>query len=217
MDRNSDTIQVMVRVRPFNQRERIEDSKACVIIEDYRPNCLILDAKPEQKVFNFDWVGGDSTTQQDIFEVVGKPMVNTCLEGYNCCIFAYGQTGAGKTFTMQGRGLDGAVEDFVTRGLQPRVFDYIFSLKAKDMEENPGTNYLIVCTYLEIYNEQIKDLVSIFIAFSNNDSWNLDAARRFRSEKTLRRAYMLKGSLRNPSTAPTTLWNCFVKEPQIGT
>ena len=160
MDKNSDNIQVMVRVRPFNQRERVEDSKSCVLLEDYKPNCLTLDAKPEQKTFSFDWVGGDRTTQQDIFEVVGKAMVNTCMEGYNCCIFAYGQTGAGKTFTMQGKGLNGDTEDLASRGLQPRVFDYIFAMKAKDMEENPGTDYLILCTYLEIYNEQIKDLVT---------------------------------------------------------
>ncbi len=159
MDKNSDNIQVMVRVRPFNGRERAEDARSCVILDDSRPNCIILDAKPDQKAFNFDWVGGDRTTQQDIFEVVGKAMVHTCLEGYNCCIFAYGQTGAGKTFTMQGRGLEINDEDILNRGLQPRVFDYIFALKAKDMNENPDLKYLVTCSYLEIYNEQIMDLV----------------------------------------------------------
>jgi len=159
MDKNSDNIQVMVRVRPFNGRERAEGAGSCVILDDYRPNCIVLDAKPDQKAFNFDWVGGERTTQQDIFEVVGKSMVHTCLEGYNCCIFAYGQTGAGKTFTMQGRGLEINDEDILNRGLQPRVFDYIFALKAKDMNENPDMKYLVTCSYLEIYNEQIMDLL----------------------------------------------------------
>jgi len=159
MDKNSDNIQVMVRVRPFNSRERAEGAGSCVLLDDYRPNCIVLDAKPDQKAFNFDWVGGERTTQQDIFEVVGKSMVHTCLEGYNCCIFAYGQTGAGKTFTMQGRGLEINDEDILNRGLQPRVFDYIFALKAKDMNENPDMKYLVTCSYLEIYNEQIMDLL----------------------------------------------------------
>jgi len=159
MDKNSDNIKVMVRVRPLNSRERAEEGKICVLLDDYRPNCLTLDAKPEAKTFNFDWVGGDNTTQQNIFEVVGKSMVSTCLEGYNCCIFAYGQTGAGKTYTMQGRGLDADNEDLTHRGLQPRVFDYIFGQIRQDTEENEDTKYLVSCTYLEIYNEQIMDLL----------------------------------------------------------
>jgi kinesin family protein 15 len=62
-------------------------------------------------------------------------MVQTCIEGYNCCIFAYGQTGAGKTFTMQGRGLESQYSNDPARGLQPRVFDYIFSIISKSMKE----------------------------------------------------------------------------------
>lgn len=164
MDKNSDNIQVMVRVRPLNSRERNEDSKTCVIIDQDRAGSILLDSKPDPKVFNFDWVGGDRTHQQEIFEVCGKPMVQTCIEGYNCCIFAYGQTGAGKTYTMQGRGLEMDNEDITNRGLQPRVFDYIFAIKAKDMQENPNVKYLISCTYLEIYNEQIMDLVSFHVS-----------------------------------------------------
>jgi len=159
MNKNSDNIQVIIRVRPFSEGERREDSKSCVLTDPSRPNCIILDAKPEQKFFNFDWVGNERTTQQDIFEAIGKSMVQTCLEGYNCCIFAYGQTGAGKTYTMQGRVLESGGEDISHKGLQPRVFDYIFALKAKDMQENSNIHYLVSCTYLEIYNEQIMDLV----------------------------------------------------------
>ena len=95
IDKNTDNIQVMVRVRPLNNKESAEES--CVAVQP-ELNQIILDAKPEQKLFTFDWVGGESTTQEQIFDVVGKPMVQTCLEGYNCCIFAYGQTGAGKTY-----------------------------------------------------------------------------------------------------------------------
>lgn len=71
---------------------------------------------------------GEFTSQEDIFKIAGRPLAQAALEGYNACIFAYGQTGAGKTFTMQGRGLEKDSDDSVHRGLQPRVFDYIFAL-----------------------------------------------------------------------------------------
>ena len=158
IDKNADNIQVMVRVRPLNSRENVEDAKPCIITDDFSSSRLILDTKPEQKIFNYDWVGGENTSQEKIFEVAGRAMVQSCLEGYNCCIFAYGQTGAGKTFTMQGRGLEFNDAESIYRGLQPRVFDYIFALAAKEMS---SVECLISCSYLEIYNEQIMDLVSI--------------------------------------------------------
>jgi len=156
IDKNTDNIQVMVRVRPLNNKESAEES--CVAVQP-ELNQIILDAKPEQKLFTFDWVGGESTTQEQIFDVVGKPMVQTCLEGYNCCIFAYGQTGAGKTYTMQGRGLENDSSDKTHLGLQPRVFDYIFAITVREMKQDPDLQYLIRCSYLEIYNEHIIDLV----------------------------------------------------------
>ena len=157
IDKNTDNIQVMVRVRPLNSRESAEET--CLGV-DQQSNKIVLDAKPEQKVFIFDWVGGESTKQEEIFDVIGKPMVQTCLEGYNCCIFAYGQTGAGKTYTMQGRGLEYDASDKINRGLQPRVFDYIFGMTGREMREDPDRQYLIYCSYFEIYNEHIIDLVT---------------------------------------------------------
>ena len=118
----------MVRVRALNDRETREGAKSCIVLDNQRPNTIILDSKPDQKIFNFDYVAGNNITQDDIFRIVGKPITQACLEGYNTCIFAYGQTGAGKTFTMQGRGLELDSKDSVLRGLQPRVFDYLFSL-----------------------------------------------------------------------------------------
>jgi hypothetical protein len=162
MESNTDNnIQVMVRVRPLNDRERREDARACCLIDEDNPQQIILECKPDQKVFVFDYVTGEKTSQHDIFTIVGKPLTNTCLEGYNGCIFAYGQTGAGKTYTMQGRGLEEDSAESVHRGLQPRVFDYLFAVTKR----NDGIDYLIKCSYLEIYNEQIMDLVSIFHFF----------------------------------------------------
>lgn len=81
-------------------------------------------------------------------------------------MFAYGQTGAGKTYTMQGRGFEpgnkAAVEE---RGLQPRVFDYLYAKTKEDMNEN-SCEHLIKCSYFEIYNEQIMDLVLLHLTSS---------------------------------------------------
>ena len=87
-------------------------------------------------MFNFDFVGNDSVSQSDIFTHIAQPIADQCLEGYNGSIFAYGQTGAGKTFTIQGPGNLGdegvspsmmkGTPEYENRGLMPRSFEYIF-------------------------------------------------------------------------------------------
>ena len=88
------------------------------------------------------------------------------MEGYNGTIFAYGQTGSGKTYTIQGPGFDDVClteQVEADRGILPRAFEYIFS-KLEHMSEENGAEakveYLVRTTYLEIYNEQIVDLLS---------------------------------------------------------
>lgn len=75
----ANNIKVMVRVRPFNSRELKEDGKVCVQFDDNNKGKLGLGPKS----FNYDWVGGLETKQQDIFDYIGVPLVNTCLEGNN--------------------------------------------------------------------------------------------------------------------------------------
>lgn len=155
-----DNIQVVVRVRPFNEREKKNLERKCIEVSQAFPNSVIVDAKPEQKRFNFDWVAGEECTQTELYKRTGEPVASSCLEGYNCTIFAYGQTGSGKTYTMQGGRLDcfeNELED--SKGLQPRVLEHIFNrLKAEASEA--GLEYLVKCSYFEIYNEQIIDLLN---------------------------------------------------------
>ena len=97
-------------------------------------------------------------------------MVDSVCQGYNSTIFAYGQTGAGKTYTMLGQGMSEDTNAFHTdnedRGLQPRCIEYLFWKCQQDTERNQSNEHLIKCTYIEIYNEQIIDLL-------NNSSGNL--------------------------------------------
>ena len=96
-------------------------------------------------------------------------MSNFLWIGYNGCIFAYGQTGAGKTYTIQGQGFDMNQSQYFsskennTIGLLPRVVDSMFSDIESAHDTSSNITYTVKCSYLEIYNEQIIDLVISFV------------------------------------------------------
>lgn len=87
-----------------------------------------------------------------IYNESASPIIKNVLEGYNGTIFAYGQTGTGKTHTMTG-----IVDSKDERGIMPRAFDDIFTNIKGDSEQ---TQFLVRASYLEIYNEEIRDLLS---------------------------------------------------------
>ncbi|OAY69167.1 Kinesin-like protein KIN12B [Ananas comosus] len=128
-------VQVVVRIRPPNNEEEEGD----VIVQKVSDNSvLILD-----HMFTFDSVADITSSQDDIFHLVGLPLVENCLAGFNSSIFAYGQTGSGKTYTMWGPP-SALLEDGSSsneKGLTPRVFERLFT------------------RIEEIYNEQITDLL----------------------------------------------------------
>jgi len=106
------------------------------------------DAPP--KCFSFDGVYYMLDTTQQIYEDICFPLVEGVLEGFNGTVFAYGQTGCGKSFTMMG------VKDPTTNiGIIPRVFEHIFDSVAV----SDKMKYLIRSSYLEIYNEEVRDLL----------------------------------------------------------
>ncbi|CAD8186553.1 unnamed protein product [Paramecium pentaurelia] len=143
-----ENIRVLVRVRPLNYRETHLGANSCVTTTN---NSIILDNKKE---YNYDHVLGINSTQEQVFDKIGMSTLESFLNGLNCCIFAYGQTGAGKTYTMQGKGLDDLKNDEIHLGLQPRLIQKLFLDLPK---ENTCS---IKCTYLEIYNEQLIDLLN---------------------------------------------------------
>ena len=89
--------------------------------------------------------------QVDVYNRVARPIVDNVLEGYNGTIFAYGQTGTGKTFTMEG---DRSVPEL--KGIIPNSFAHIFGHIAKADED---LKFLVRVSYLEIYNEEVRDLL----------------------------------------------------------
>ncbi|XP_076431640.1 kinesin-like protein KIF15 isoform X4 [Peromyscus maniculatus bairdii] len=97
--------------------------------------------------------------QESVFSTVAKSIVESCMSGYNGTIFAYGQTGSGKTFTMMGPS-DSDNFSHNLRGVIPRSFEYLFSLIDREKEKaGAGKTFLCKCSFIEVYNEQIYDLL----------------------------------------------------------
>ncbi|KAM4625881.1 kinesin-like protein KIF15 [Polymixia lowei] len=157
---DSDSIKVFVRVRPLTQRTGLTtdgDQSLCLTVTS--PNTIRLHSKPEPRTFTYDHVADMDTSQASVFSSVAKNIVESCVNGYNGTIFAYGQTGSGKTFTMLGPSdFDNFTDEL--RGVIPRSFEYLFFLINREVERSEKTkSFLCKCSFIEIYNEQIYDLL----------------------------------------------------------
>ena len=138
-------------MRPVSKREREnagEDMASCVSF----PNDgeINVASGRKEKTFEYDQVFNVDSKQSDVYEEISG-LVTSVLDGYNVCIFAYGQTGSGKTFTMQG-GTDPA-----TWGLIPRALSKI--LETSEGMRADGWQWTLTASFLEIYNEQLRDLL----------------------------------------------------------
>ncbi|NWH76096.1 KIF15 protein, partial [Piaya cayana] len=154
-----DTIKVYVRVRPPSEGTVLTDGDQGLCLSVLSSNTIRLHSKPEPKIFTFDYVANMETTQESVFSSVAKNIVESCMNGYNGTIFAYGQTGSGKTFTMMGPS-DSDKFTHSLRGVIPRSFEYLFFLIEREKEKaGSGKSFLCKCSFIEIYNEQIFDLL----------------------------------------------------------
>nr|XP_031320113.1 kinesin-like protein KIF17 isoform X6 [Camelus dromedarius] len=149
----SESVKVVVRCRPMNQRERELNCQQVVTVDSARGQCFIqnpaaVDQPPKQ--FTFDGAYYMDHFTEQIYNEIAYPLVEGVTEGYNGTIFAYGQTGSGKSFTMQG-----LPDPPCQRGIIPRAFEHIF--ESVQCAEN--TKFLVRASYLEIYNEDVRDLL----------------------------------------------------------
>lgn len=147
-------IRVFCRVRPSLADEETRQQCGWQYMDDtsleISHNELVAGSRKLVKhEFSFDQVFHPKSRQEDIFELV-SPMIQSALDGYNVCIFAYGQTGSGKTFTMDG--VDSSI------GIIPRTVDLLFETVRS--YKSLGWDYKINVTFLEIYNEQLYDLLT---------------------------------------------------------
>ncbi|XP_061545979.1 kinesin-like protein KIF11 [Phycodurus eques] len=160
-DEKGRNIQVVVRCRPFNTVER-KSSYNVIDCDPSRREVLVRTGsivdKSSKKTYTFDMVFGPAAKQIDVYRSVVCPILDEVIMGYNCTVFAYGQTGTGKTFTMEGeRSPDEQFtwEEDPLAGIIPRTLHQIFA----KLSEN-GTEFSVKVSLLEIYNEELFDLLS---------------------------------------------------------
>jgi hypothetical protein len=160
------SVKVAVRVRPFNTREK--DNNSTCDIEMNGNQTIIKDELGQPRTFTFDhsfwshdcyieqengYLSPDSSgkyaDQNLVFETLGKQILDNAWEGYHCCLFAYGQTGSGKSYSMVGYGAN--------KGIVPISCEEIFK-RISDNKE-PSLHYEVEVSMLEIYNEKVQDLL----------------------------------------------------------
>ncbi|XP_057998764.1 kinesin-like protein KIN-14S isoform X2 [Hevea brasiliensis] len=141
-------IRVFCRCRPLNQAEIANGSNYVVEFDPSLDNELhIISSDSSKKQFKFDHVFKPEDNQEAVFAQT-KPIVTSVLDGYNVCIFAYGQTGTGKTFTMEGTP--------ESRGVNYRTLEELFRIS---QERSGIMRYELFVSMLEVYNEKIRDLL----------------------------------------------------------
>ena len=160
------SVQVAVRVRPFNTREKNLQSK-CIISMPGENQTHIINEKDKEKIFTFDYsfwshddfkilddgylspISDKYADQKKIYSTIGKQVLDNAWQGYHCCLFAYGQTGSGKSYSMVGYGAN--------KGIVPISCEEIF----KTIEQNKVEDkiYEVQVSMLEIYNEKVQDLL----------------------------------------------------------
>ncbi|KAK6142057.1 hypothetical protein DH2020_013886 [Rehmannia glutinosa] len=151
-------VQVVVRCRPLSEEEmRLRTPVVISCNDNRREVCAVQNIANKQidRTFLFDKVFGPSSQQKDLYDQAVWPIVFEVLEGYNCTIFAYGQTGTGKTYTMEGGARKKNGEFPSDAGVIPRAVRQIF-----DILEAQSAEYSMKVTFLELYNEDITDLLA---------------------------------------------------------
>jgi len=170
-----DNLKVYIRVRPplmsekdsslpFRSVASVSDDKTTISLIEYLG--FEFDEALKQKElmenpslfvphpYTFDHIFDMDSTQEDVYKIAAVPAVESLMSGYNSTIFAYGQTGTGKTYTMEGFSYDYLSPK---KGLIPRAIENIF--KYIENNSNSDTTFIIRVTYLQIYNESIDDLL----------------------------------------------------------
>ncbi|XP_032970612.1 kinesin-like protein KIF1B isoform X8 [Rhinolophus ferrumequinum] len=155
------SVKVAVRVRPFNSRETSKESK-CIIQMQGNSTSIVNPKNPKEapKSFSFDYSYWSHTSPEDpcfasqnrVYNDIGKEMLLHAFEGYNVCIFAYGQTGAGKSYTMMGK------QEESQAGIIPQLCEELFE-KIND-NCNEEMSYSVEVSYMEIYCERVRDLLN---------------------------------------------------------
>jgi kinesin family protein 1/kinesin family protein 3/17 len=148
----AENIRVAVRCRPMSKKEIGNKEKSIFSIKDGEVH-LKNPKTGEPEKFAFDIIYGQDTEQINVYKQVGVPMLEKAFDGFNSTIFAYGQTGSGKSWSM------GGAPTPELEGIIPRMNKALFDRIEVQKAEHPSKRFLVICSFFEIYNEVIRDLL----------------------------------------------------------
>jgi hypothetical protein len=158
-------VKVAVRCRPMSSKETARGCQSIILISGSKITINGVDAQHESKDFTFDFCYGPDSEQNTVYLDLGQPMLQQALDGFNATVFAYGQTGSGKSFSMMGTDSDPNL-----KGIIPQLNDDLFvkvkekltimQEKAEKENSNAKTKFMVSASFLEVYNEEIKDLLN---------------------------------------------------------
>ncbi|KAF9132071.1 Kinesin-like protein kif21b, partial [Mortierella sp. 14UC] len=146
-------VKVALRVRPLTLQEQISNCSECI---SYVPNEPQIGIVGSDKSFTFDYVFDEECNQRHVYEECAKELVERFIEGFNVTILAYGQTGSGKTYSM---GTGHQYQGNPDPAIVPRAAHAIFQLLDAQMEKDPSMEYQVYVSFLELYNEELIDLL----------------------------------------------------------
>lgn len=157
------SVKVAVRVRPFNNREILREAQCIIEMAGNTTSIINPKAPPNTKEaiksFNYDYSYHSMDPNDDnyssqimVYKDIGEEMLLHAFEGYNVCIFAYGQTGAGKSYTMMGKQEDGQ------EGIIPQICKDLFRKIGKNSSDT--LKHSVEVSYMEIYCERVRDLLN---------------------------------------------------------
>jgi hypothetical protein len=163
------SIQVGVRVRPKTMKEEAEKEQSIILVDSN--NITLVTSIRETHAFRCDHCFSSNSIssqqnkhhqQREVYECLAKPLLPQAFQGFNTCLFAYGQTGTGKSYSMMGKiGSNGELPD--ASGIVPRfcqdLFTYVEDLVRNSASTSVNLSVEIYISYFEIYNEQIQDLL----------------------------------------------------------
>ncbi|XP_070459999.1 chromosome-associated kinesin KIF4A isoform X1 [Equus przewalskii] len=143
-------VRVALRCRPLVPKEISEGCQMCLSFVPGEPQVVV----GTDKSFTYDFVFDPSTEQEEVFNTAVVPLIKGIFKGYNATVLAYGQTGSGKTYSMGGT-YTAEQENEPTVGVIPRVIQLLF----KEIDKRSDFEFTLKVSYLEIYNEEILDLL----------------------------------------------------------
>ncbi|XP_050551937.1 kinesin-like protein Klp68D isoform X2 [Spodoptera frugiperda] len=146
----NECVKVVVRCRPLSEKEKNEGYEEVVKVWPERGAVQVYSPKGQDKMFTYDAAYDCTADTQTMYDEMVRPLVASVLDGFNGCVFAYGQTGTGKTHTMEG------TADH--EGIIPRAFRHIWA--HIENSASPDVTHLVSCSYIELYLEDVRDLLS---------------------------------------------------------